>query len=117
MNKTVAIIVLATGLVGTGAVMNMPATEPAHEVTVVQINAKWNRYNNREDLENLDGCEYRFGWLEDQPYELRKTIKSVPVVVIYDEGKPAYQYVAGISLELDTPFDTIQNQVWKELDD
>ena len=117
MNKTIAIIALASGLVGTGAVMNMSEKEPAPEVTVVQINAKWNRYNTREDLERLEGCEYKFGWLEDQPADLKNTIKSVPVVVIYDEGRPAYQYVAGISLELETPFDTIQNQVWKEIDD
>jgi len=117
MNKTIAAIAIASGLVGTGAVMNMSEKEPAPEVTVVQINAKWNRHNTRNDLESLEGCEYKFGWLEDQPYELKSTIKSVPVVVIYDEGRPAYQYVAGISLELDTPFDTIQSQVWKEIDD
>ena len=117
MNKTIAAIAITSGLVGTGAVMNMSKKEPAPEVSVVQINAKWNRYNTRKDLEYLEDCDYRFGWLEDQPYELRSTIKSVPVVVIYDEGRPAYQYVAGISLELDTPFDTIQSQVWKELDD
>lgn len=117
MNKTIAMIAITTGLVGTGAVMNMTEDEPAPEVTVVQINAKWNRYNTREDLQNLEGCEYKFGWLEDQPADLKKTIKSVPVVVIYDEGRPAYQYVAGISLELDTPFDTIQSQVWKEIND
>jgi len=117
MNKTIAAIAITSGLVGTGAVMNITEENLAPEVTVVQINAKWNRFNTRKDLENLDGCEYKFGWLEDQPYELRSTIKSVPVVVIYDEGRPAYQYVAGISLELDTPFDTIQGQVWKELND
>lgn len=117
MNKTIAAIAVATGLVGTGAALNMSHEEVAPEVTVLQINAKWNRYNTREDLRKLEGCEYRFGWLEEQSEELKASIRTVPVVVIYDEGKPAYQYAADISLQLSTPLEEIQSQVWKEVED
>ena len=117
MNKTIAITAIAAGLFGTGAAIKVANEAPAPEVTVVQINAKWNRYNTREDLQKLDGCEYRFGWLEDQPEELKATIKTVPVVVIYDEGRPAYQYTADISLTLAVPFEEIQSQVWHEVND
>ena len=118
MDKTLVIIAIA-GLLGGTAVAVNSSTKPTEkpEVTVLQINAKWNKYNTREDLERLNGCEYKFGWLEEQPVELQKTISAVPVVVIYDEGKPVYQYVADISFKLKTPFEEIQSQVYKEVED
>ena len=116
MDKTLAILALA-GVLGGTAVAVKTSTKPAQEVTVLQINAKWNRYNTREDLERLNNCEYKFGWLEEQPLALQKTISAVPVVVIYDEGKPAYQYVADISFKLNTPFEEIQEQVQREVED
>lgn len=83
------------------------------DVVVVQINAEWNDYNTRRDLENLKGCDYRFGWLEEQPIHLQETIKSVPVVVIYKDGNPAWQFAADISFKLDTPFEEIQERVYE----
>ena len=80
-------------------------------IKVVQINAKWNAKNTRTDLANLSGCDYAFGWLEDQPKEIQETVTSVPVVVIYNKDVPAVQYVADISLSLRVPFDEIQNKV------
>jgi hypothetical protein len=84
-----------------------------NDIVVVQINAEWNDINTRVDLERLKGCEYRFGWMNDQPDALQKSIASLPVVVIYRNGRPAYQYAADISFRLDTPFEEIQEQVYK----
>jgi hypothetical protein len=84
-----------------------------NDIVVVQINAAWNDNNTRTDLERLRGCEYRFGWLDDQPEALKQTVSSLPVVVIYRNGRPAYQYAADISFRLDTPFEEIQEQVYK----
>ncbi|NBW41799.1 hypothetical protein EBR25_12470 [bacterium] len=83
------------------------------EIVVVQINAEWNDINTRVDLERLRGCEYRFGWLEEQPAKLQETITALPVVVIYRDGRPAYQYAADISFRLDVPFEDIQEQVYR----
>lgn len=118
MDKTLAILALAGVLGGTAVAVNS-STKPADkpEVTVLQINAKWNRYNTREDLEKLENCEYKFGWLEDQSETMKASIRTVPVVVIYDEGQPAYQYAADISLKLNTPFDTIQEEVYRQVND
>jgi len=80
-------------------------------IRVVQINAKWNANNTRTDLSRLSGCDYAFGWLEDQPKEIQQSLTSVPVVVIYNKDIPAVQYVADISLSLKVPFDEIQNKV------
>lgn len=84
-----------------------------NDIVVVQINASWNNNNTRTDLEKLKGCEYRFGWMDDQPEALQKSIASLPVVVIYRNGRPAYQYSADLSFRLDTPFEEIQEQVYK----
>ena len=84
-----------------------------NDIVVVQINASWNDNNTRTDLEKLKGCEYRFGWMDDQPEALQKSIASLPVVVIYRNGRPAYQYAADLSFRLDTPFEEIQEQVYK----
>jgi hypothetical protein len=112
MNKTIAIIALAAGALGTGAAIKVNTDLPKPEVTVVQINAEWNEKNPRRDLEDLRGCEYKFGWLEDQPKALQESVTAVPVVVIYDGGKPAWQYTADISFRLQASFREIQDKVY-----
>lgn len=84
-----------------------------NDIVVVQINAEWNDNNTRRDLEKLRGCEYRFGSLEDQPEALQKSVRAIPVVVIYRNGRPAQQYTADISFTLGTPFEEIQNRVYE----
>jgi len=83
----------------------------AQDVTVVQINAKWNRSNTMDSLRNLSGCEYVFGWLENQPYQIQSTISSVPVVVVYKDNVARQQYAAGITLKLNATFEEIQTLV------
>lgn len=112
MNKTIAILALAAGALGTGAAVKLTSL-PEEQVTVVQINAEWNDNHTRRDLEDLRGCNYKFGWLEDQPESIKTNVTAVPVVVIYNGDKPAWQYVADISFRLGTPFNEIQNKVYE----
>lgn len=112
MNKTIAILALATGVLGTGAAVKINSL-PVEKITVVQINAEWNERNTRRDLENLRGCAYKFGWLENQSDAIKESVTAVPVVVIYDGDKPAMQYSADISFRLATPFDEIQSKVYE----
>jgi hypothetical protein len=81
------------------------------QVTVVQINAKWNKSNTLEELRDLKNCEYVFGWLENQPYSIQSSISSVPLVVVYKDNIPKQQYAADISLKLNTTFEEIQSLV------
>lgn len=83
----------------------------AQDVTVIQINAKWNRANSVDELRNLKGCEYVFGWLENQPNEIQSTIASVPVVVVYKDNIARQQYSADITLKLNATFEEIQTLV------
>lgn len=112
MNKTIAILALAAGALGTGAAVKLTSL-PEEKVTVVQINAEWNENHTRRDLEDLRGCNYKFGWLEDQPESIKTSVSAVPVVVIYNGDRPAWQYVADISFRLGTPFNEIQNKVYE----
>ena len=52
MNKTIAILALAAGALGTGAAVKLTSL-PEEQVTVVQINAEWNENHTRRDLEDL----------------------------------------------------------------
>ena len=83
----------------------------AQDVTVVQINAKWNKSNTMDSLRNLSGCEYVFGWLENQTHEIQSSIASVPVVVVYKDNVARQQYAAGITLKLNATFEEIQTLV------
>jgi len=112
MNKTIAILALAAGALGTGAAVKLNSL-PEEKVTVVQINAEWNENHTRRDLERLRGCNYKFAWLEDQPESIKSNVPAVPVVVIYNGDQPAWQYSADISFRLETPFNDIQNKVYE----
>jgi len=83
----------------------------AQDVTVIQINARWNKPNTVGELRNLKGCEYVFGWLENQPHEIQRTIASVPVVVVYKDNVARQQYSADITLKLNATFEEIQTLV------
>lgn len=83
----------------------------AAQITVVQINAKWNKDNTLEELRDLENCEYVFAWLENQPYDIQRNVSSLPVVVVYKDNIPQQQYVGDISLRLSVTFEEIQARV------
>ena len=67
--------------------------------SLLEINAKWNKKNNlRQD--KIAGIRINFGWLEDQPKEMQSKIRSVPILVLFKDGKPIYQWIAGIDFKL-----------------
>lgn len=80
------------------------------EITVLQINTKWNK-NHNIDLKQLKGCVIKFGWLEDQPQSLRSQIQTVPVIVIFKNNEPKRQWAADLSFKLDIDLKEIQNVV------
>jgi len=87
------------------------SSRPKSEITVVQINAKWNNKNTRTDLSDLEGVDYRFGWLEDQPESIKRNTSVVPVIVIYKGNNPTWQYIADISFTIAIPIEEIQAKV------
>ena len=83
----------------------------SQNVTVLQINAEWNKRNNY-DLSNITGATVKFSYLKDQPKDIQKSIVAVPVIVIMDKnGRVRMQYIADISLKIKVGNLDIQNNV------
>ena len=71
----------------------------SQKYSLLEINAKWNQKNNLKQ-DKIAGIRINFGWLEDQPKEMQSKIRSVPILVLFKDGKPIYQWLAGIDFEL-----------------
>mgnify|MGYP003643950447 CR=1 FL=1 len=83
----------------------------SQNVTVLQINAEWNKKNNY-DLSDITGATIKFSYLKDQPKDVQNSIMAVPVIVIMDKnGRVRMQYVADISLKIKVGNLDIQNNV------
>tara|TARA_R110000851_G_scaffold35239_7_gene92814 strand:+ start:814 stop:1131 length:318 start_codon:yes stop_codon:yes gene_type:complete len=85
----------------------------AQDITVLQINAKWNVKNNY-DLSELNGVIVKFSYLKDQPKDIQKGITAVPVIVIIDKtGRVRMQYVADLSFKIKASTMEMQNIINK----
>tara|TARA_B110000483_G_scaffold142405_1_gene170164 strand:- start:906 stop:1223 length:318 start_codon:yes stop_codon:yes gene_type:complete len=85
----------------------------AQDITVLQINAKWNVKNNY-DLSELNGVIVKFSYLKDQPKDVQKSISAVPVIVVMDKtGRVRIQYVADLSFKIKASNMEIQNFINK----
>jgi len=83
----------------------------SQNVTVLQINAEWNKKNNY-DLSDITGATVKFSYLKDQPRDVQNSIMAVPVIVIMDKsGRVRMQYVADISLQIKATRLEIQNTI------
>ena len=83
----------------------------SQDVTVLQINAEWNKKNNY-DLTGITGAIVKFSYLKDQPKDIQNKIMAVPVIVIMDKsGRVRMQYVADISLQIKATRLEIQNTI------
>jgi len=83
----------------------------SQDVTVLQINAEWNKKNNY-DLSSITGAIVKFSYLKDQPKDIQNKIMAVPVIVIMDKsGRVRMQYVADISLQIKATRLEIQNTI------
>jgi|TARA_R110000772_G_scaffold106522_2_gene208540 hypothetical protein len=85
----------------------------AQDITVLQINAEWNKKNNY-DLSDLNGVIVKFSYLKDQPKDVQKSISAVPIIVIIDKtGRVRMQYVADLSFKIKASNMEIQNFINK----
>ena len=84
----------------------------SNEITVLQINARWNQ-NKTIDLNGLIGCKVQFGWLENQSNKMKSEIQTVPTIVVYKDSRPVQQWSADLSFSLDIDVNEIQNFIDK----
>lgn len=72
----------------------------SQKYTLIEINAKWNEKNNLTQ-EKIGGIRVNFAWLEDQTPVIQKSVKSVPTLILMKNGRPIYQWKAGIDFKLE----------------
>ena len=76
----------------------MPFLVQAQDLTLLQINAKWNEGNN-VDLSPYN-VTTKYAYLEDQNPDLKDKINAVPVVILYKGNTPVHQWNADLSFKL-----------------
>lgn len=79
-----------------GLLFGLNAT--AQQFDLVQINADWNQQNNLP-FKDVNGIPIKYARLEDQPSHFKATIKSVPTLILYVDGRLSYSWQAGIDLK------------------
>ncbi len=99
----IAIAFLLTALAA-GAVM----TEDNFDVTVVQINSKWNQHNSL-NINKLKRCQKINAKLEDQPFSVQRKLPNVPVIIVYKGERNLATFGGNIMLEATVSIDSVQS--------
>ncbi len=84
----------------------------SQKYSLLEINAKWNDKNSLKQ-DKIGGIRIDFGWLEDQPKKMQSKIKSVPILVLFKDDKPIYQWIAGIDFKLEVTEEEFENVIKK----
>lgn len=91
-------------------------TVNAQNITVIQFNAKWNSHNTNNNIERVKRADYKFAYLENQSPALQQSIKAVPTVVVYKDGKPVGVFEGDLTMTLRVRLEDIQAVVDKHID-
>ncbi len=83
------------------------------EITTVHFNYKWNESNAYNRLERLKNTKVQYAYVEEQSENLKRSIKSVPTIVVYLENKPIARFEAGLTMKINVSLDSIQTIIDK----
>lgn len=78
------------------------------DITTVHFNYKWNERNSYNGLERLRNTKVQYAFVEDQSDAIKRSIKSVPTIVIYKNNNPIAKFEAGLTMEITVRLDSIQ---------
>ena len=78
------------------------------DITTVHFNYKWNENNSFRKLDRLKNTKVQYAFVEDQSDIIKKSIKSVPTIVIYKNSKPVAKFEAGLTMRITVTLDSIQ---------
>jgi hypothetical protein len=82
----------------------------AQEITILQVNAKWNKHNDMQ-IKGVRGAKIQYALLSDQSIKFQKGIKSVPAILIYKNQTLVWKKEAGLSFTLILSKDELQEIV------
>jgi|TARA_R110000737_G_scaffold85197_2_gene117712 hypothetical protein len=71
----------------------------SQEYVLLEINSEWN-WSNKAKIDKIRNIPHQIAYLENQTPKFRKKIRSVPLVILYKNGKPIMQWSADISFKL-----------------
>ena len=83
----------------------------SQDVTVVHFNYKWNQKNDYSKLKSIKRANVSKAFVEEQGQDLKNSIKSVPVIIIFRNGKPVARIEAGLSMKIEARPEDIQELV------
>jgi hypothetical protein len=83
----------------------------AQDLTIIHINAKWNVSNNYKYMDEIHGAKIQYGYLENQPDNIKQSIKAVPTLILTKKGRTVYVWNADISLKLKVNVKEIQQVI------
>ena len=83
------------------------------DVTLVHFNYKWNKSNTYKGLDRLRSAKVQYAFVEDQSPAIKNSIKSVPTIVIYKDGKPVKKYEGGLTMKIMVRLEEIQEEINK----
>jgi thiol-disulfide isomerase/thioredoxin len=83
------------------------------DITLVHFNYKWNTSNKFKGLDRLRNAKVQYAYVEDQSSALKSSIKSVPTIVIYKDGKPVKKYEGGLTMKIMVRLEDIQEEINK----
>ena len=83
----------------------------SQDLTVVHFNYKWNERNGYKGLERLRNVKVQYAFVEDQSEAVQSSIKSVPTIVVYMNGRPKARFEAGLQMKITTELVDLQDLI------
>ena len=81
-------------------------------LAVVQYNADFNKTNSVKNLQRLSDARIFNAWIDKQPeLKTENRIKSVPTIILYNDGEEVRRWEAGIMMKLDITHHEIQEYI------
>ena len=83
-------------------------------IVVVHYNATFNSSNNYLDIIKIKDAKIFKAWIDKSPeIKAQEHIRSVPTIVVYENGKEVKRWEAGLMLSLSVPYLDIQKEIDK----
>ena len=83
----------------------------SQDLTVVHFNYKWNSTNAYKGLDRLRNVKVQYAYVEDQSEAVQNSIKSVPTIVVYVNGRPKARFEAGLQMKITTELVDLQDLI------
>ena len=85
----------------------------SQEYVLLEINSEWN-WSNQAKIDKVKNIPHQVAYLEEQTASFKKKVKSVPLVILYKDGRPIMQWSADISFRLVLKKDDILKAIERE---